>query len=142
MQEAEVSLTVALYYIKNQLTDKDVKISLDGAHIKIRDTIHFDIYRFLNEHLCHKVGGSVDSWQGVYEVEGYKPKLIISSTPGIGDVNMVSLDGKQIYVESKKGKDKKRSNSEYPLMREAIGQLMTGCQLDEQLIPVVAVLYL
>ena len=80
-------------------------------------------------------------WVTVYEVESYKSKLIISSKSGIGDVNMVSLDGKQIYVESKKGKDKNRSNSEYPLMREAIGQLMTRCQWDEQLIPVVAVPY-
>lgn len=50
-------------------------------------------------------------------------------------------DGKQLYVESKKGKEKKRSNSEYPLMREAIGQLMTGCQLSENVVPVVAVPY-
>ena len=139
--EAKVSLSIALYYIKNQLTKEDVKVSLDGAHIKTGETIHFDIYGFLHEQLCHKVGGSADSWQGIYEVEGYKPKLIISSTPGIGDVTILSLDGKQIYVESKKGKEKKRSNSEYALMREAIGQLMTGCQLDERLIPVVAVPY-
>lgn len=141
MQEAEVSLSVALYYIKNQLTKEDVKISLDGAHIKIRNTIYFDIYGFLNKHLCRKVGGTSESWQGVYEVEDYKPKLIISSKPGTGDVNIVSLDGKHIYIESKKGKDKNRSNFEYPLMREAIGQLMTGCQLDEHVIPVVAVPY-
>ena len=141
MQEAEVSLSVALYYIKNRLTDEDVRVSLDGAHLKIKDTIYFDIYGFLNKNSCRKVDGISDSWQGVYEVEGYLPKLIISSMPGIGDVNIVTLDGKHIYVESKKGKDKNRSNSEYPLMREAIGQLMTGCQLDERLIPVVAVPY-
>lgn len=141
MQEAKVSLSVALYYIKNQLTNENVNVSIDGAHIKIKDTIYFDIYGFLNENLCHKIDGSIDSWQGVYEVEGYTPRLIISSTPGIGDVNIVSLEGKHIYVESKKGKDKNRSNSEYPLMREAIGQLMTGCELNEQLIPVVAVPY-
>jgi len=141
MKAAEVSLCVALYYIKNQLTNEDVKVSLDGAHVKIKDTVYFDIYGFLSKNLCRKVDGTIDSWQGTYEVEGYKPKLIISSTPGIGDVNIVSLDAKHIYVESKKGKDKNRSNSEYPLMREAIGQLMTGCQLDEQLIPVVAVPY-
>ena len=141
MQEAEVSLSVALYYIRNHLTYEDVKISLDGAHIKIKDTINFDIYGFLKKNLCHKVDGSIDSWQGIYEVEGYKPRLIISSTPGVGDVNIVSLEGKHIYVESKKGKGKNRSNSEYPLMREAIGQLMTGCQMDEWLIPVVAVPY-
>ena len=141
MQEAEVSLSVALYYIKNRLTDENVRVSLDGAHIKIKDTIYFDIYGFLNKNSCRKVDGIADSWHGVYEVEGYQPKLIISSMPGIGDVNIVTLDGKRIYVESKKGKDKNRSNSEYPLMREAIGQLMTGCQLDERLIPVVAVPY-
>ncbi len=141
MREAEVSLNIALYYIKNRLTDEDVRVSLDGAHVKIKDTIYFDIYGFLNKNSCRKVDGTADGWQGVYEVENYKPKLIISSTPGIGDVNIVTQDGKHIYVESKKGKDNNRSNSEYPLMREAIGQLMTGCELNEQLIPVVAVPY-
>lgn len=141
MQEAEVSLSVALYYITKGLTKEDVRVSLDGAHIKTGDTIHFDIYGFLSSHNCRKVSGAVDSWQGMYEVDGYKQRVIISSTPGIGDVNIVTADGKHLYVESKKGKEKNRSNSEYPLMREAIGQLMTGCQLDENVVPVVAVPY-
>lgn len=141
MQEAEVSLSVALYYIRNQLTNKDVTVQLDGAHIKTKDTVHFDIYGFLSTHVCRKVSGGADSWQGEYEVEGYKPRIIISSTPGVGDVNITSIDGKCLYIESKKGKSKNRSNSEYPLMREAIGQLMTGCQLDDRVIPVVAVPY-
>lgn len=141
MQEAEVSLSVALYYITNGLTNDDVRISLDGAHIKTGDTIHFDIYGFLSTHKCQKVSGAIDSWQGVYEVEGYKQKLLISSSPGIGDVNITTVDGKRLYVESKKGKEKNRSNSEYPLMREAIGQLMTGCQLEDNVVPVVAVPY-
>ena len=141
MQEAEVSLRVALYYITNHLTYTDVKVSLDGAHIKTGNTIHFDIYDFLAANDCKKVNGVVDSWQGIYEVDGYRPKIIISSTPGIGDVNITAADGKLLYVESKKGKEKNRSNSEYPLMREAIGQLMTGCQLSENVVPVVAVPY-
>lgn len=141
MQEAEVSLRVALYYIANHLTETDVKVSLDGAHIKTGNTIHFDIYGFLAAHDCRKVSGVVNSWQGIYEVDGYKPKIIISSTPGLGDVNIITTDGKQLYVESKKGKENNRSNSEYPLMREAIGQLMTGCQLSENVVPVVAVPY-
>lgn len=33
MQEAEVSLRVALYYIQNKLTNKDVTVSIDGAHV-------------------------------------------------------------------------------------------------------------
>ena len=141
MQEAEVSLRVALYYITNHLTDEDVRVSLDGAHIKTGNTIHFDIYAFLDVNGCRKVSGAVDSWQGIYEMDGYRPKIIISSTPGIGDVNITAMDGKKLYVESKKGKEKNRSNFEYPLMREAIGQLMTGCQLSENVIPVVAVPY-
>lgn len=141
MQEAEVSLSVALYYIKNHLTNEDVKVSLDGAHIKTGNTIHFDIYGFLSAHECKKISGSVDKWQGIYVVEGYKPRIIISSIPGVGDVNILSIDGKLLYIESKKGKAKNRSNMEYPLMREAIGQLMTGCQLVDNMIPVVAIPY-
>ena len=137
MQEAEVSLRVALYYITKGLTKDDVKVSLDGAHIKTGDAIHFDIYGFLASHNCQKISGTIDSWQGMYEVDEYKQRIIISSTPGIGDVNIATVDGKHLYVESKKGKEKNRSNSEYPLMREAIGQLMTGCQLNENVIPVV-----
>lgn len=141
MQEAEVSLSVALYYIKKGLTKEDVRVSLDGAHIKTGDTIHFGIHGYLSAHNCYKVSGAVDSWQGMYEVDGYQQRVIISSTPGVGDVNITTADGKHLYVESKKGKEKNRSNSEYTLMREAIGQLMTGCQLDENIVPVVAVPY-
>ncbi len=141
MQEAEVSLRVALYYIENNLTKDDVKVSLDGAHIKTGDTIHFDIYGFLADHSCIKCGGPKDGWQGIYEVAGYTPRIVISSTPGVGDVNATTKDGNMLYIESKKGKEKNRSNSEYPLMREAIGQLMTGCQLNERIVPMVAVPY-
>ena len=141
MQESEVSLSAALYYITSGLAKEDVRVSLDGAHIKTGDTIHFDIHGYLTSHNCHKVSGAVDSWQDMYEVEEYQQRIIISSTLGIGDANIVTADGKHLYVESKKGKEKNRSNSEYPLMREAIGQLMTGCRLDDNVVPVVAVPY-
>ena len=39
MQEAEVSLRVAIYYIKGHYTEKDVRVSLDGAHIKTKDKV-------------------------------------------------------------------------------------------------------
>ena len=32
MTEPEVSLRLAMYYIKNHLTEQDVKVSIDGAH--------------------------------------------------------------------------------------------------------------
>ena len=140
MQEAEVSLYIALHYIRNGLTNETVKVSIDGAHVKTKDTVHFDIYQFLKENNCHKIDGNVDVWQGVYNVEGYTPKLEISSVPGIGDVNIQLLSGRQLWIESKKGRSNK-SGQEYKLMREAIGQLMTNEHVTQGVIPVVAVPY-
>ena len=66
--------------------------------------------------------------------------IIISSTPGAGDVKIELLNGESIIVESKKGKNDKKG-LEYPLMREAIGQLMTNEYCGEDVTPVVAVPY-
>lgn len=140
MQEAEVSLRVALYYIRNGLTDKDVTVSLDGAHIKTGNQIHFDICKFLGDNDCVRVDGEVDCWQGKYRVSEFSANIIISSKPGIGDVNVHMNDGSRLYVESKKGKSNK-SGQEYPLMREAIGQLMTSVVLTDGIVPAVAVPY-
>lgn len=140
MQEAEVSLYIALHYIRNGLTNETIKVSIDGAHVKTKDKIHFDIYQFLREHNCHKSDGDIERWQGVYNVEGYAPKLEISSVPGIGDVNIQLFSGQQLWIESKKGKTNK-SGQEYKLMREAIGQLMTNERVMQDVIPVVAVPY-
>lgn len=140
MTEPEVSIKIALYYIRNGLTDKDVKVSIDGAHVKTGNTVHFDIKSYMAGEGCIKIDGKLERWQGVYAVSGCEPKIIVSSEPGIGDVNIKLLDGKQLYVESKKGK-KEKAGQEYPLMREAIGQLMTGCTMAENIIPVVAVPY-
>lgn len=140
MQEAEVSLYIALHYICNGLTNENVKVSIDGAHVKTKNKVHFDIYGFLQEHNCYKSDGDVERWQGVYDIEGYVPKLEISSVPGIGDVNINLLSGKRLWIESKKGKTN-RSGQEYVLMREAIGQLMTNEHVTKDVIPVVAVPY-
>ena len=140
MQEAEVSLLLALHYIRNGLTKVDVKVSIDGAHVKTGNRIHFDIFGFLEEHRCKKLDTDAERWQGIYQVEHFEPKLQISSVPGIGDVNIKLLSGEMLYVESKKGKSDKKGQ-EYSLMREAIGQLMTGVEITEDIIPVVAVPY-
>jgi hypothetical protein len=58
----------------------------------------------------------------------------------MGDVNIECKDGKKLYIESKKGKNDKKGQ-EYPLMREAIGQLMTGCRMTENVVAIVAVPY-
>lgn len=134
MTEPEVSLRVAMYYIQTGSTSENVTVSIDGAHIKTSDTIHFDIVGFLQKNGYVKSDGS-DKWQGEYENTDYLPRIIVSSKPGVGDVVICLNDGKNLYIESKKFKS--GSGGEYPAMREAIGQLMTGC--PEESVPVVAV---
>lgn len=140
MTEPEVSLYVALYYITNRLTDKNIHVSIDGAHIKTGSTIHFNIYEFYDKNGFLKRDLNHDRWQGEYEIAGYDAHIIVSSTPGVGDVYIETNDGNTILVESKKGK-KDKTGQEYKLMREAIGQLMTGSALGETINPVVAVPY-
>lgn len=141
MTEPEVSIRLALYYIENGLTDENVVVSIDGCHVKMASVIHFPIYDFLESVGCRKTDNkNTDRWQGSYSVEGSDVKLEIVSTSGIGDVVVKLKDGRTVYAECKKGKDNK-SNQEYPLMREAIGQLMTGITITENYIPMVAVPY-
>lgn len=138
MQEAEVSLRVAIHFIINSMTKENVKVSLDGAHIKTGNQVHFDIFKFLGDNQCQKLDANAERWQGMYQIQEFSSKLEIVSSPGIGDVNIKLPDGRTLYVESKKGRVDKRGQ-EYPLMREAIGQLMTGVEITENIIPVVAV---
>ena len=139
MTEPEVSIYIALHYIKHALTDEDIHVSLDGAHIKTGNNVWFDIKGFLKEHGCSKLDSPGEGWQGEYAVEGYTPHIIITSKPGMGDINIQTLDGKTLLIESKKGN--KKHGQEYPLMREAIGQLMTGGDLMKNIVPIVAVPY-
>lgn len=141
MKEAEVSLRIALHHIREGMTDQNVMVSLDGAHIKTGAQVHFDVPMFLSELGWSKVEGAADSWQGIYAADGIQPRLTVCSQPGVGDVTIHLKDGRQLRVECKKGTAGNKSGSEYPLMREAIGQLMTGCELTDEIIPVVAVPY-
>lgn len=140
MTEAEVILRIALYYLKNHLTDEDVYVSIDGAHVKIGSTCHFDIQLFLKQNGCIYVSEDLERWQGEYKVMGSEHNLIISSTPGVWDVKVHLEEGKELLIEAKKGKTNK-SGQEYVLMREAIGQLMTSDKWTKSTIPVVAVPY-
>lgn len=140
MTEAEVILRLAMYYIKNGLTKEHVTVSIDGAHVKTGNTLHFDIFAFLKDVGLMKIDNEPERWQGEYALIGYDGHLVISSIPGIGDVNVKLTDGSVVFAECKKGKNDKRGQ-EYPLMREAIGQIMTGCDFTDGVIPMVAVPY-
>lgn len=137
MQEPEVSLLIAMAYIRDGKTQKDITVSIDGAHVQTKSMIHFDITAFMNENGYLKCDGDDTRWQGAYQNSDYAPRIIVSSKPGMGDVVIALNDGKTLFIESKKFKS--GSNGEYPAMREAIGQLMTGCPDNPDVIPIVAV---
>ena len=140
MQEPEVSLRVAIFYIRKGYTHQDVSVSIDGAHIQTSGSIHFDIRDFLRENSCIKETEDQNMWQGAYRINGYAPRINVISKSGVGDVNILLPDGKILYIESKKIQ-RGKVNNEYSAMREAIGQLMTGCPTQENVVPVVAVPY-
>ena len=137
MTEPEVSLRIAIHFIQNGETSENIAVSIDGAHIKTKDKTHFEIVDFLRKKGYVKCDGRNDIWQGEYQDMNYSQRIVVSSKPGVGDVVVHLNHGKTLYIESKKFKS--GSGGEYPAMREAIGQLMTGCPEDN--IPVVAVPY-
>ena len=139
MTEPEVSLYIAMNYIKNGATNKHVTVSIDGAHIKTKDTVHFDIASFMQNNGYLKINAEPNRWQGEYQNPNFSQRIIVCSKSGIGDVSIALTDGKILYIESKKFKI--GSSGEYPAMREAIGQLITGCPDDCNVIPIVAVPY-
>lgn len=139
MQEPEVSLRIAINYIQSRKTCADINVSIDGAHVKTNGTVHFDIAGFLRKNGYVKCDGADDRWQGAYKCPDSSYRIVVSSTPGVGDVTIALSDGKTLFIESKKFK--RGNGGEYPAMREAIGQLMTGCPDCPDVVPVVAVPY-
>ena len=137
MQEPEVSLRIAMKYIQDGETCKDITVSIDGAHIKTKNTVHFDLLNFMRRNGYEKRDGDDKRWQGEYQLLDHAQRIIVSSKPGVGDVTITLKDGRTLYIESKKFRS--GSGGEYPAMREAIGQLMTGCPDCSDVIPVVAV---
>ncbi|WML34329.1 hypothetical protein [Clostridium sp. OS1-26] len=125
MSEAEVSLTLALYLIRNNLVTSDVLVAIDGAQIKTGSTVHFQIEEFLLANKCRIVANQIE-WRGTYKIDNFDYNMIVHSNPGKGDVVAKLISGVDLRVESKKGPLSRSAGSkEYPLMREAIGQLMT-----------------
>ncbi|WP_139133543.1 hypothetical protein [Anaerobium acetethylicum] len=87
--------------------------------------MHFDIEKFFVDAGLTRIS-TEDSWRGTYSIAGYAPRIVIHSYPGVGDVVIRRPDNQVLYVESKKGNlSKGKVSTEYGLMREAIGQLMT-----------------
>jgi len=137
MSEAEVSLRLADYLSNPERSVSSVQVAIDGAQIRIKDRIIFPLLRFMRDFgWTHKTG---NDWRGVYSRKG-KLDINIHSNPGIGDVVSELVSGNTLRVESKKGTlFRSKSSQEYPLMREAMGQLMTISEVDESDILAIAV---
>ena len=126
MPEAEVSLRLAFCIIEKGLAASDVDVAIDGAQVKTSGTIHFAIIEFLRDNGWRKNEGAENSWQGVYFHNLYNHNIRIHSKPGQGDVVSKLLTGRTLRVECKKGPlVRSKSSQEYPLLREALGQLLT-----------------
>jgi len=125
MPEAEVTLRLAMYLIKNNHVIGEVRAAIDGAQVKTGDTIHFPIIEFLNAHGW--LGEALyDKWQGTYTHNEFPNSIVVHSSAGEGDLVAHLASGKKLRVESKKGPlTRSKSSQEYPLIREAIGQLIT-----------------
>ena len=126
LPEAEVSLRLAFYLIEKGLAASDVDVAIDGAQVRTSRTIHFAIVEFLRENGWRKKEGAKHTWQGIYYHNSHKHKIQIHSIPGQGDVVTKLATGRTFRAECKKGPlVRSKSSQEFPLLREALGQLMT-----------------
>jgi hypothetical protein len=125
MPEPEVSLRLAINLIESGHTDQEVVVSLDGAHLKTGSTVHFDLVEFLAALGWHRAEGE-SKWQTKYRRNQQEPSIRINSQSGCGDVVASLKNGRTFLAECKKGPlARSKSSEEYPLMREALGQLLT-----------------
>lgn len=139
MPEAEVSLRLAFHLIERGLVASDVQVAIDGAQVKTTNTIHFGIAEFLRDLQWLKLAAD-EIWQGIYAHARHQHKVVIHSTPGRGDVVAELIDGRTLRAECKKGPlVRSKSSQEYPLLREAMGQLLTIESVGERDLLAVAV---
>ncbi len=139
MPEVEVSLRIAFFLIVRGLTSDDVEVVIDGAQIKTAEKVHFQISNFLTSEGWQKIPSS-NSWQGECQNPHFHQKVRIHSKPGKGDVVVTLNSGKRLRVESKKGPlVKTKGSQEYPLLRGALGQVLTVEEATEEDLFAVAV---
>jgi hypothetical protein len=125
MPEAEVTLRLAIAIIEKGHAKSSVVAAIDGAQVKTGKKVHFPIVEFLNEEGWFG-SDPTGRWQCTYKNEKHSQTIIVHSSAGEGDLVAELNNGYTLRVESKKGPlSRSKSSQEYPLIREAIGQLMT-----------------
>jgi len=130
MAEAEVSLRLAFYLLSRPESGATAVVAIDGAHVRVHGEEVFPLARFLELAGWRQTEQQgKNPWQGNYTRDG--KTLLITPKSGIGDV-VAAIAGKNVRAECKKGPlIPKKGNPEFPLIREAIGQLMTVEKVTE-----------
>jgi hypothetical protein len=125
MPEPEVSLRLAIHLIATGRAKSEVAVSIDGAHVKMGNKVHFELPQFLAS-LGWRAEGSEPRWQVVYRNEQHKAAIRVHSQSGQGDVVAKLEEGPIFFAEAKGGPlERSKSSDEYPILREALGQLLT-----------------
>ena len=139
MPEAEVTLRLAIALITGNHVVGDVSAAIDGAQVKTKTMVHFPLIEFMSS-LGWYATDETNRWQGTYRHIDFSSAIVIHSSPGEGDLVANLISGHKLRVESKKGPlVKSKSSQEYPLIREAIGQLLTIEHADPKDLLAVAV---
>lgn len=139
MSEAEVSLRLAVHLASSGRATTSISVAIDGAQVKVGQTEHFNIAAFMRQ-LGWLAESTTARWQGVYVNPKATVKIYVHSNSGLGDVTTTLGTGHMFIAEAKKGPlTRSKSSAEYPLLREALGQLLTIEEVPDNALLAVAV---
>jgi hypothetical protein len=130
MSEAEVSLRLAFWLVRQKLVSEDdnddngVFVAIDNARFKAGQVVVFDVPRFLHENHWRKTD-SAPGWLGTYRLHGAATRLVIGHGFGYGDLVCRLKDGRHLCVQAERGPLTTRINSEERrLTLEVLGRLL------------------
>jgi hypothetical protein len=137
MPEAEVALRLAFWLLEHPEGEDRAEVAIDGAQVRIGGDQVFALEEFMRVSGWEHEPTGLGRWQGTYRKNG--KRIDIHSRPGVGDV-VGNVNNRTIRAECKKGPlILKRGGPEYPLLREALAQLLTVEEAGEEDVLVAAV---
>ena len=114
-------------------------VGIDRASVKCHGRVIFPVAAFLISNGWRRIDGDETGWKGIWRNADGK-QIEVHAKSGVGDVVATLRDGRRLRAEAKKGPlIKKEGSKEYPLIREAIGQLMTASRANPDDLPIVLV---
>ena len=138
MPEAEVSLRLAYYLLSLPGSNGKAKVAIDGAQVRVNGSDIFPITEFLSTTGWEQIDQEgKNPWQGTYTRSSCQ--LIVHARSGVGDV-VAKIGDRRVRAECKQGPLVRRPGSpEFPLLREALGQVLTAESVDPKDVMTVAV---